>query len=119
MNSSKIDVGVLYVEDDELTRGMMQELLSDYVEPLYCAEDGQAGWELFKQHQPSIVVTDMRMPRMSGLELVAQIRAVAPDTKVIITSAYSDSEYLLQAIEEGGSTSSVSNRSIFRNLSMI
>ncbi len=84
-----------------MTRSMMLEILEKHVEPLYCAEDGLEGWELFKKHQPKIVITDIRMPKMNGLEMIGQIRAMAPGTKVIITSAYSDTDYMLDAIELG------------------
>ncbi|WP_183362487.1 response regulator [Geomonas limicola] len=53
----------------------------------YCAGDGKTGWELFRQHAPQIVITDLSMPEMDGLQLAIMIRSQQPRTKLIALSA--------------------------------
>ena len=65
------------------------------------AEDGIDALEKIDQLKPHVVLTDIRMPRMNGLELVNEIRKTYPDVKVVILSAYDDFRYAQQAIEYG------------------
>lgn len=99
--TTKDDIGLLYVEDDKLTREQVAQMLAGCVTDLYVAGNGLEGLELFKAHAPEIVITDIMMPVMSGLELVREIRALAPDCQIIILTAFCDTEYLLECISLG------------------
>lgn len=65
---------------------------------LYTAADGKAGLELYKKHTVDIVITDIEMPKLNGLEMAEKIRNMSLSTQIIITTAYKKSEYLLQAV---------------------
>lgn len=65
------------------------------------AGDGELAWPLIKQTKPDILITDIRMPFMDGLELSGLVRKELPDTKIIILSGYSEFDYAKQAINLG------------------
>ncbi|UFS69753.1 PAS domain S-box protein [Geomonas sp. RF6] len=96
-------IKLLYVEDDAETRGLVtNELAATYPElPLYTAADGAQGLELFREHHPEIVITDVRMPVMDGVAMAGEMVALDPDTQIIALTAYSDTSSLLGAIEAG------------------
>ena len=97
----KIDIAVLYVEDDKSARYGMGELLRRRVRTLLEAENGAQGLELFREHRPEVVVTDINMPVMGGLAMTREIKALDRRAQVIVTTAYSDTSDLMQAIEVG------------------
>jgi DNA-binding NtrC family response regulator len=68
---------------------------------LLVAQSGTEGRAILSREQIAVVVTDQRMPRMTGLEFLARARAVSPDTVPIIVSAYVDSDVLIEAINKG------------------
>lgn len=90
---------VLYVEDDKETREELQFMLTHYVAELYTAKNGREGLELFIEHHPDIVVTDIQMPEVNGLSMAADIRSITPNQPIVILSAYNDVEYLFRALE--------------------
>lgn len=65
------------------------------------AQDGIAGFQLIQQEKPEIVITDIRMPGMLGLEMIRRVKEINPETLFIILSGYSEFEYARQAIEVG------------------
>lgn len=92
---------VLYVEDNDALRKNASKLLQKFFSTVYLGADGVEGLALFKEHRPAIVVTDIKMPRLDGMEMSKKIHHASPDTKIIIMSAFDDKDYLYQAIEEG------------------
>lgn len=94
-------VKVLYVEDEEMIRESLAMLLRRYVPHLILASNGEEGLECFKNENPDIVVSDIRMPKMDGLDMAREIKHLSPLTPIIITTAFGDSEYLLKGIEIG------------------
>ena len=94
-------ISVLHVEDDPIIQLHMRAILEDHVDALYTAGDGEKGFKAFCAHGPDIVITDIRMPEVDGMEMAARIRTQSPQAPIIVTSAYSDSDYLLQSIELG------------------
>ncbi|QOY51050.1 response regulator transcription factor [Candidatus Sulfurimonas baltica] len=95
------DLKVLYVEDNDALREKASKLIGKFFDNLYVAYDGVNGLELFKEHLPQIVITDINMPKMNGIDMSRHIKEIAPDTKIIIMSAFDDKEYLFKAIEIG------------------
>jgi PAS domain S-box-containing protein len=95
------DISLLYVEDDDFTREDLLDFLRWEFDTVYAAKNGKEGLELFEQNNPDIVITDIRMPVMDGLEMTSHIRGLNPDAPVIITTAYSDLSYIMKAIELG------------------
>ena len=95
------NIAILYVEDEESIREEVIDLLEDECLHFYVASNGEEGLELFQKHQPDIVLTDIRMPKMDGLCMSKNIHKLSPETPIIISSAFNDSEYLLEAIRLG------------------
>lgn len=95
------EVSVLYVEDELGVRDQLALFIRRRVGTLYLAADGQEGLEVFLQHKPDIVVTDISMPVMDGMEMAKQIKAANVDTPVVITTAYNEVGFLNDAIEIG------------------
>lgn len=92
---------LLYVEDNDKLRVNASTLFNKIFETVHSASDGKEGLALFKEHSPSIVVTDIKMPHMDGMKLTQHIKDINPATKVILMSAFEDSAFLYRAIELG------------------
>lgn len=92
------ELSVLYVEDEATIREQMADLLARRVASVHTAQDGKEGLAAFLRHMPDIVISDIRMPNMNGLEMAEAIKRVSPNTPVIIATAHKDSDYLLKAI---------------------
>ena len=93
---------VLIVDDEKMPREILrnyvpwEKLQVDRVEE---AEDGAHALELARLHRPDIVISDVKMPRMNGLELAGAVREIYPDCQFIFLSGYTDKEYLKGAIK--------------------
>jgi PAS domain S-box-containing protein len=92
---------LLYVEDDAATREELSLMLRPWCQTLWVAPDGQEGLALFEAHRPDVVVTDVQMPRLNGLAMVQAMRQQVPEQRVVVVSAYNDTDYLFKAIELG------------------
>jgi len=84
----KTALAMLWVEDDEMILELQASLIiaSFPAITLYTAANGKQGLELFLTHTPDIVVTDINMPEMCGVQMAETIRAIKPDTKLIAIS---------------------------------
>lgn len=95
---------IAVVEDEAPIREGMAKILNkinaDY-EVVGTAADGEKGLELIRREQPDLIIMDIRMPHMSGLEMLSKLRQEQNLCKVIVLSAYSDFDYAKQAIELG------------------
>lgn len=94
-------ISLLYVEDDEDIRSELVEVLELYIGELFVAQDGEEGLELFKKYKPDIVVSDIQMSRMDGLEMCEHIRKIDSDVPIIITTAFNDPSFLMRSIDIG------------------
>jgi signal transduction histidine kinase/DNA-binding NarL/FixJ family response regulator len=90
---------LLYVEDDKTLRDQYKEFFARRVDSFLEATNGKEGLEMFVAYQPDIVVTDLLMPVMDGIEMIQEIKKLSPNTKIIITTAYGDTKYTLSAID--------------------
>jgi len=93
------DIKILYIEDDDIARENGVEYLENYFDKIYEAPDAITALTLYTEHKPDIIITDIQMPKLSGLEFVKRIRQKDKKTQIIIISAYNNTEYLLQAVE--------------------
>lgn len=84
------ELAVLYVEDEPVARMSIGAFLKRQVATLYTGENGKEGLELFTTHRPQVVITDLEMPLMNGMEMIRRIREVDNGTPIIITTAYDD-----------------------------
>jgi signal transduction histidine kinase len=91
----------LIVEDEGAIRENLEFFLKRRVKALYSAADGNEGLESFIQHRPDIVLTDINMPVMNGLDMAEAIRAISPDTPIVVVTAYNDHEFFIRSIELG------------------
>ncbi|HEX9024542.1 MAG TPA: PAS domain S-box protein [Geobacteraceae bacterium] len=96
-------IGILYAEDDAVTRNILGKMIPLKFPSVdfHAAENGKAGLDIFREHTPDIVITDINMPVMDGIRMAAEIKALRPETIIVIISAYGDTNYLLDAIEIG------------------
>ena len=92
---------ILYVEDDQNIADEVVEFLEKRVKELYVASDGVEGLELYAQYRPDLIITDVQMPRMNGLEMIEKIRESDSEIPIMITSAYNDTNFLLDSINMG------------------
>ena len=92
---------VLYAEDDEQTQESMANILKRLFHTVHLAPNGEVGLELFNKHHPHLVITDIQMPKLNGLDMSKAIKEVAPETPIIITTAFNEERYFLSAIEHG------------------
>lgn len=95
------DLSILYVEDEATSREQVRRMLNQRGYRLIVAENGRDGLELYLASTPDIVLTDIMMPFMNGLEMAREIRTMAPDAQIIVMTAFNDIDYLLQAIDIG------------------
>ncbi|MDD5247645.1 MAG: response regulator [Rhodocyclaceae bacterium] len=94
-------LSVLYVEDDAEVRGQLARFLERRVKRLVVADNGRLGLDAFRADHHDIVITDIKMPEMDGLQMAAHIKAASRDVPIIVITAYSDRDYLIRAIELG------------------
>ena len=90
---------LLYVEDDKISREAVLDFLGIFFDDITVASDGFEGLEAFKQGAFDVVITDINMPRMDGLELLKEIKNICEDTLVVIFSAFDDPHYFVRSIE--------------------
>ncbi|MCF7919330.1 MAG: response regulator [Candidatus Cloacimonetes bacterium] len=101
LSFERLPIDVLLVEDEKLMRDSIAEIMKRRVNNVYIADNGKEGLELFHLHRPQIILTDIRMPVMSGLDMLKEIRRIDDSTKVIVISAHSETDYLQKAINLG------------------
>ena len=92
---------VLYVEDDPATLRSMVQILEKFFAEVISATNGQEGLSRFRDRKPDLVMTDVRMPVMDGLQMIDAIKNEAPDQAVIILSAHNEPDYFTDAIRKG------------------
>ena len=92
---------LLYVEDDDIIRNELSQLLANFFSQVLVAKDGKEGLRTFLENQDTIdiVLTDINMPLYNGIEMVKKIRNIDSKISVIFATAYSDNEFLLDAIK--------------------
>ncbi|WP_418185022.1 response regulator transcription factor [Aliarcobacter vitoriensis] len=90
---------VLYVEDEDGIRNNIEEILSHLFKEVYSASNVTDANSLYFQHKPDLIITDIRMGNETGIDFIKNIRQTDLKTRVIITSAYTDLDYLLKATE--------------------
>jgi CheY-like chemotaxis protein len=84
---------VLFVEDEEMSRTTIGRLLSTRFANVLLAENGKEGLAAFNSHHPDVVITDLEMPVMTGMEMIQRIREIGRDVPIIITTGYDDEEH--------------------------
>ncbi len=96
-------ITVLVVDDHSMVRAGLQQLLSsmDDVEVVGLAENGAVAVELAAKANPDVVLMDLQMPVMDGVQATAALREQNPDTAVVIVTSFSDRERIVGAVDAG------------------
>lgn len=99
-----MNVNILVVEDEKTVNQSISEFITELGNPYHLvgsASNGIQALEYFRKHPVHILLTDIRMPQMDGLQLIQEVRKNFEDTKIIILSGYSDFYYAKMAIQNG------------------
>lgn len=92
---------VLYVEDDEATREAFTRFLKQRAGKLFSAASGEEGLQKFHELRPNLLIIDLIMPGMSGLDMIGEIRKTDKDCRILITSTVSELSTVLEAVDLG------------------
>ena len=92
---------ILYVEDDVEVRSYIVEFLRRYFKKVHECSSAEEGLTLYQQHQPHILLLDINLGGMSGVELATLIRKRDKKTRIVISTAYTNPEFLIEAVELG------------------
>lgn len=93
-------IRILYVEDEEDILRFASMVLEDYVDKLFIARNGKEALEILKKENIDLIITDILMPKISGIELIREIKKnPLCDTAVIVATAHTETQYLLECIE--------------------
>jgi two-component system response regulator HydG len=98
MNGSPI---VLVVDDEQGIRESLKRMLERQDYKVLLAANGKEGLDQLREHRVNVVLTDLRMPGMDGMDLLKAARTVAPDTEVIMMTAYGTVDAAVDAMREG------------------
>lgn len=101
MNKSLLSkLKILYVEDEDEVREFTGKTIQTIVKELIIAKDGSDGFNKFLENQDiDLIITDINMPKLSGLDMCENIKKINPHVPIIITTAYNDAKFLKKAIE--------------------
>ncbi len=90
---------LLYIEDDAEIQGYLAEFMGRYTLNLHLAQSAEEGQELYEKYKPDIILLDINLPGKNGIDFARTLREYDISTRIIITTAYTDQEFLLTAIE--------------------
>jgi len=92
------DLSILYVEDEEILRNSMLPTLQKFFKNIHVAKNGQEALEFYEKESSDIILTDINMPIMNGVELITQINKINSNPIIIVLSAHDESELLISLI---------------------
>ena len=93
------DCIILYVEDEISVQNQTKMILDDFVKEVRVANDGEEGLKMALEDDIDIIVTDIMMPHKDGIEMLKELKEAGKDIPVIITTAFTETEYLMEAIK--------------------
>lgn len=83
----KYNISLLYVEDDKEVSSIMKEMLDRFFGTVFIANNGYEGLDLFTKNKPDLVISDIMMPKMDGIEMSKKIKELDKDAKIILITA--------------------------------
>lgn len=90
---------LLYAEDEEGIRNNVQEILECLFKDLYLAKNGEEAYKIYEEKKPDLIITDINMPKLNGIDLIKKIRKHDSKVRIVIVSAHTDLDYMLNAVE--------------------
>ncbi len=90
---------LLFVEDDQDVLDSYQKIFKKFFKTVYSGKNGLEGFDLYKKHKPDLIITDIKMPELSGIGMANKIRAEDKDTIIVFLTAYTETDDLLNAID--------------------
>ena len=90
---------ILYVEDDMDTQELIKNILECSFKKVFVASDGQEGLKVYQEEQPDIVLSDISMPKMDGLQMSEMIKELNPKQLIALFTAFNEPAYLQKAAE--------------------
>ena len=95
------NLSILYVEDEQELRDTMEHYLKKLFSTLVTCTNGLEGLEAYQHGIFDVVITDLQMPHMGGIEMIEKIKAINPSQEILITSAYAETSYFMSCIKAG------------------
>ncbi|MCX6138079.1 MAG: sigma-54 dependent transcriptional regulator [Ignavibacteriales bacterium] len=92
---------LLIIEDEKITRKSLSDILVNEGYEVFAAENGEEGLTLFKSADPDIVITDLRLPKLNGIDVLTSIISIKPACKVILMTAYASVDTAIQSLKIG------------------
>jgi len=102
MQSSNPAIRALIADDEAFIRQVLEKMLVRLgVDVVASAENGRQAIELYQQHQPDIVILDIAMPEMDGLETLSALLEQDPEARVLMCTSFSSKQYVVEAVKIG------------------
>ncbi|CAA6813582.1 MAG: diguanylate cyclase/phosphodiesterase (GGDEF & EAL domains) with PAS/PAC sensor(s) [uncultured Sulfurovum sp.] len=100
MNININELTLLYVEDNSETRELTTIILQSYFNNVITAKNGVDGLHKFQNYAVDLIITDIEMPELDGISMIKQIRSINKDIPILVISAYNDTNYLMESIQQ-------------------
>lgn len=91
------NIKILYVEDEESIRDELLEILELDFDNIIVASNGEEGLALYEIHHPDLVISDIQMPKMDGLQMCKEVLNINKDAKIILTTAFNEGRFIQEA----------------------
>ena len=95
------DLTILFVEDDKDTQAFLKQILEDDIKELYQAYDGEEALQVYKEKNPDIILADISLPLLSGLEFATIVKHINKEQPILFISAFDGKENLMQILDLG------------------
>jgi len=97
--SKQSNLNLLYIEDDSIIREITLVSLQEFFRNITIAEDGEEGYILFQKDRFDLIITDINMPKLNGMDMIEKIRKIDPDIPILILSAYTNKNDLIKSVK--------------------
>lgn len=92
------NISILYIEDDEDTKEVMKNTLSEFSKNIFIASNGDEAMKILKVNEINLIITDIEMPEKNGIEFIREVRSTDLNIPIIVFTAYSTKDYLLECV---------------------
>jgi len=92
---------VLVIDDDEITLALMQSILEEEGYQIFSTADGPQGIAIYRDRKPDLVILDLALPSMNGLEVLRKMRKFDADAKIIVVTGFGSEESARVALRYG------------------